>query len=127
MLGCENRDEESIIIVLFFTLVLIVGVYSYMGNISTINYHFDKTGDISEWDNDTKEIIVEQVFPQKFNETLVNGTTEVTFYKGSIGVLDNIFVVNETHDGNLVVHAKAKLPEEPTRIEFDIHYADMVD
>ena len=30
-------DKESIIIVLFFTLVLIVGVYSYMGNISTIH------------------------------------------------------------------------------------------
>lgn len=121
-------DKESIIIVLFFTLVLIVGVYSYMGNISTINYHFDKTGDyISEWNNDTKEITVEQVFPQKFNETLVNVTTEVTFYKGPIGVLDSVSVVNETHDGKLIVHAKAKLPEEPTRIEFDIHYADMVD
>ena len=50
-----------------------------------------------------------------------------TFYKEPIGVLDSVCVVNETHDGKLVVHAKAKLPEEPDRIEFDIHYADIVD
>ncbi|MBE6500448.1 MAG: hypothetical protein E7Z80_07905 [Methanobrevibacter thaueri] len=77
--------------------------------------------------NTTKEITVEQVFYQKSDEKLVNITTEVTFFKGSVGVLDSVSVVNDTHDGKLVVHAKAKLPEKPTRIEFDIHYADIAD
>ena len=40
---------------------------------------------------------------------------------------DSVSVINNTYGGNLVVHAKAKLPEKPTHIEFDIHDADIID
>ena len=121
-------DKGSLFIVSILIIVLLVGLQPYFMYIHTLNQDFDKIGDsITEWNNTTKEITVEQVFHQKSDEKLENITTEVTFYKGPIGVLDSVSVVNETHNGKLVVHAKAKLPEKPTRTEFNIHYADILD
>ena len=120
-------DKGSLFIVLFLVIVLIAGLLPLI-SIHTLNQDFDKIGDcISEWNDTTKEITVEQVFQQKSDEKLANITTEVTFYKGPVGVLDSVSVVNDTHDGKLVVHAKAKLLEKPTRTEFNIHNADMPD
>ena len=115
-------NKNIIIAILILIIVAMVGLYAYdKSRVITLNDYFDKTGDYaSEWNNTTKEITVEKVFPLKFNETYENVTTEVSFYTGYSAIGD-ASVVNDTHDGKLVVHTSVKLPEEPTRIEFDIH------
>lgn len=118
----------KIIIALLVIIIIGMGIYIYGCHTDlTLGDYFDKSNDYSsEWDDTTKVITVEKVFPLKFNQTYENVSTEITFYKDS-SKISNVSVVNDTHDGKLVVYTETKLSEEPNNIEFDIVYGDLVE
>lgn len=118
----------KIIIALLIIIIIGMGVYIYGCHTDlTLGDYFDKSNDYSsEWNDASKVITVEKVFPLKFNQTYQNVSTEITFYKDS-SKIGNASVINDTHDGKLVVHTKTKLTEEPTNIEFNIVDGNLVD
>lgn len=109
-------------------IIIGMGIYIYGCHTDlTFGDYYDQSNDyLSEWNDTTKVVTVEKVFPLKFNQTYENVSTEITFYKDS-SKIGNVSVVNDTHDGKLVVYAETKLPEEPDNIVFDIVYGDLVD
>ena len=112
-------DKKTIIIVIFsFIIILLAGLYIF--EIQN-NPEFVRTdGSFTDWNNVTNEYTLEEIFQDEFFEKSQNITTIITFYDGSDHLLGNVSVINETHNGKLVVHAKVKLPMEPTSTEFDL-------
>ena len=108
-------------------IICIVGAYLYdMNRTLTLNDYFDTSGNYSsEWNNNSKEIMVQKEFPLKFNQTWDNVTTTVSFYKND-QLLKSISDVNSTEDGKLVVEVTTKLSAEPDNIEFDIIEGDII-
>lgn len=51
---------------------------------------------------------------------------EITFYKNSVAI-DDANIVNDTHDGKLIVNTSTKLPEEPDNIDFNIWNGEIID
>ena len=113
-------DKKTIIIVIFsFIIILLVGLYIFEFQILN-NPDFVRTdGSFTDWNNATNEYTLEEVFQDEFFEKSQNITTIITFYDDSEHLLGNVSVINETHNGKLVVHAKVKLPMEPTITVFD--------
>ena len=111
-------DKKTIIIVILsFIIILLIGLYIF--EIQT-NPDFVRTdGSFTDWNNATNEYTLEEVFQDEFFEKSQNITTIITFYDGSDHLLGNVSVINETHNGKLVVYAKVKLPMEPTTTVFD--------
>lgn len=108
-------------------IICIVGAYLYdMNRTLTLNHYFDTSGNYSsEWNNNSKEIMVQKEFPLKFNQTWDNVTTTVSFYKNN-QLLKSISDVNSTENGKLVVEVTTKLSAEPDNIEFDIIEGDII-
>lgn len=108
-------------------IICIVGAYLYdMNRTLTLNDYFDTSGNYSsEWNNNSKEIMVQKEFPLKFNQTWDNVTTTVSFYKNN-QLLKSISDVNSTENGKLVVEVTTKLSAEPDNIEFDIIEGDII-
>ena len=74
----------------------------------------------------SKELKIEKEFPLKFNQSYKNVKIEITFYKNSVAIGDTE-VVNDTHDGKLIVNTSTKLPEEPDNIDFNIYDGEITD
>lgn len=118
----------KIIIILLVIVIICMGIYIYgCQKDLTFQDYFNMDDDyISEWDNTTKVITVEKVVPLKFHQIYENVTTVITFYNNSEQI-GKITVVNDTYNNELNLHAKTKLPEEPTEIKFHIEGGDLVD
>lgn len=120
-------NKKIIISIMAIIIICIVGAYLYdMNRTLTLNDYFDTSGNYkSEWNNNSKEIMVQKEFPLKFNQTWDNVTTTVSFYKNN-QLLKSISDVNSTENGKLVVEVTTKLSAEPDNIEFDIIEGDII-
>ena len=121
-------NKKFFIAIVIVVLIVICGLYLYDSSRTlTLNDYFEVSGNYSsEWNDSLNEIIVEKVFPLKFNQVYENVTVQVDFYKGS-QLLKSISVMNSTEDGKLVVCISAELNEEPDNIDFDIIDGDLIE
>ena len=111
-------DKKTIIIIILSSIIILLSGL-YISEIQT-NPEFVRTdGSFTDWDNTTNEYTLVEVFQDEFDENSQNITTIITFYDSSEHLLGNVSVINETHNGKLVVYAKVKLPMEPTITEFN--------
>jgi len=120
--------KKMLIIVFLIMLIIIMGVYIYgIHKELTLNDYFDTSKEYSvDWNEVSKEITVHKEFPMKFNQTYENVTTQIEFVEKN-GGLESVDVVNNTHDGKLVVHTTQKLSSQPETIEFDIYDGVLTD
>ena len=119
---------KKLVIVFLIILILVMGVYVYgIQKELTLNDYFDTSKEyIADWNNVSNEITVHKEFSMKFNQSYENVTTQIDFIEKN-GDLESVDVVNNTHDGKLVVHTTQKLSSQPETIEFDIHDGVLID